>query len=81
MMGLWSWLFGGAACEADRDDFKMAALDVNPATGLPMMDDVVDVMGNPYGLGNPGGMIGAADDGDTVHSSGGHIGSPFDDFI
>jgi hypothetical protein len=50
----------------------MAALDVNRATGLPMMDGGVDVMGNPYGLGNPGGMTGSDDDGDTVHSPGGH---------
>jgi hypothetical protein len=38
-----------------------------------MLDGGVDVMGNPYGFGSPGGMI------DTHDDQGGLIGSPFDD--
>lgn len=46
-----------AAATADESDSYSASLTfadsrplVNPATGLPMMDDWVDVMGNPYGF-------------------------------
>lgn len=37
------------ACVEDDDD-GMSFLDVNPATGMPMMDGGVDVHGNPYGV-------------------------------
>ncbi|TBU98891.1 hypothetical protein DNJ95_06455 [Stutzerimonas kirkiae] len=34
------------------DDWDPASLDLNPATGMLMLDDCVDVMGNPYGFDN-----------------------------
>lgn len=34
------------------DEWDLAFPDMNPATGLPMLDDCVDVMGNPYGFDN-----------------------------
>jgi hypothetical protein len=34
------------------DDWDPASIDLNPATGMPMLDDCVDVMGNPYGFDN-----------------------------
>jgi hypothetical protein len=51
-MGVWSWLFGG--------DAAPATMDINPATGLPMLGDCggVDVGGNPFGM--------------DVHQTGGH---------
>jgi hypothetical protein len=64
-MGLLSWLFGHdegvepASCDWDAPD--MSSPVVNPATGLMMIDDVFNVMGNPYGLGEPGGLL-AQDD-------------------
>lgn len=41
---VWNWLFGG--------DTATAITDINPATGLPMLDDIggVDIGGNPYGF-------------------------------
>lgn len=56
-MGLWSWLFGGE----DDESIGPAGIEidptltVNPATLLPMANEAVDVMGNPYGVGEPGG--------------------------
>lgn len=43
-MAMWTWTFGGAMAPA--------TMDVNPATGLPMVGDIggVDVGGSPYGL-------------------------------
>lgn len=43
-MGMWNWLFGV--------DMAPAPMDINPATGLPMVGDIggVDVGGNPYGV-------------------------------
>jgi hypothetical protein len=70
-MGMLSWLFGGADDTAEGAGVAPPA--INPATGLPMLDGGVDVMGNPYGFGNPGGMI------DTHDDQGGLVGSPFDD--
>mgnify|MGYP003466649294 CR=1 FL=1 len=64
-MGILSWLFGHQAIEdpmsGELHSIAMPAPDVNPATGLPMMDETFDVMGNAYGLGEPGGV--AVDDG------------------
>lgn len=42
-MGMWDWLFGG--------DVAPTTVDINPATGLPLLSDIggVDVGGNPYG--------------------------------
>jgi hypothetical protein len=59
-VGLLSWLFGHDdlvnAPSGDIDTPDLPSPGVNPATGLPMLDDLVDVMGNPYGLGEPGGV-------------------------
>ena len=48
-MGLFNWfsdLFG----HSDDINSDSTNLGVNPATGLPMMDDsMIDVDGNPYG--------------------------------
>jgi hypothetical protein len=59
-MGLLSWLFGQHRADdpsfGELSPFERALPDVNPATGLPMMDEVFDVMGNPYGFGEPGGV-------------------------
>jgi hypothetical protein len=43
-MGMWNWLFGG--------DMAPASMDINPATGLPMLGDIggLDVGGNSYGV-------------------------------
>jgi hypothetical protein len=52
-MTIWSWLFGGDAmpgpCSANQTSVDV--VDVNPATGLPMVGGSVgvDVGGNPYG--------------------------------
>lgn len=44
-------LFGRTHAEPgaslSRDNSR--GMDINPATGLPMLDDAVDVAGNPYG--------------------------------
>ena len=49
-MNLMSWLFGipseGVACTSEATPAAM----VNPANGLPMLDDCIDVAGNPYGM-------------------------------
>jgi hypothetical protein len=55
-MRLWSWLFGDPLAGANPAEGSEASLDINPATGLLMVNDCVDVMGNPYGFGNPGGV-------------------------
>ena len=34
----------------DRTTGPGAGLDINPATGLPMLDGAVDIAGNPYGI-------------------------------
>jgi hypothetical protein len=76
-MGMLSWLFGGA--DDAVDGAGVAPPDINPATGLPMLDDGVDVMGNPYGFGNPGGITDTHSVADMSDGQGGLIGSPFDD--
>ncbi len=59
-MGLFSWLFGAhdapglVSSELDAPDLLSPA--VNPATGLPMLDESFDVMGNPYGFGDASGV-------------------------
>lgn len=57
-MGLLSWLFGQDPAN-DSIGEEMHAVNmtiVNPATGLPMANEAVDVMGNLYGFGEPGGI-------------------------
>ena len=53
-MTIWNWLFGDDATSAtfQADAAPMAACDINPATGLPMLDGCggLDVGGNPYGV-------------------------------
>jgi hypothetical protein len=53
-MTIWSWLFGGdtTAKTFQSDTAPMAACNINPATGLPMLDSCggLDVGGNPYGV-------------------------------
>ena len=43
-MGMWNWLFG--------EDMTPATMDINPATGLPMIGGIggVDAGGSPYGM-------------------------------
>lgn len=51
-MCMWNWLFGEDMAPATSDNHAVVArLDVNPATGLPMIGDfgALDVGGNPYG--------------------------------
>lgn len=64
-MGLLAWLFARSVTSGSTLEgvpaAERASPDINPATGLPMLDDVVDVMGNPYGLGELG-SISHADD-------------------
>ena len=68
-MSIWSWLFGEAVDPAFTDDHvvRFAPMDINPATGLPMVGDYtgVDVCGNPYGM--------------DLNQSGDHSLSVFDD--
>jgi hypothetical protein len=79
-MGIWNWLFPEPDGDVEHDHETTATPAVNPATGLPMMGEHLDVMGNPYGFGNPGGAIGTDDHMDSVHSSDHTFGSSFDDF-
>ena len=65
-MGIWNWLFGGDMAPATSDHHVVVApMDINPATGLPMLGDCggVDVCGNPYGM--------------DLHQSSGHSSSGF----
>lgn len=50
-MSLWRFLFGYD--DPDEPTTPMpSGPEVNPATGLPMIDDIgsIDVAGNPYGV-------------------------------
>ena len=48
-MGLFNWFFD-LFDNSDDINSDSTNLGVNPATGLPMMDDsMIDVGGNPYG--------------------------------
>lgn len=52
-MGIWNWLFGGDIAPATSDNAMVVApMNINPATGLPMIDPYggVDVGGSPYGV-------------------------------
>lgn len=33
-------------------EIDTVSMDINPATGLPMLDSCIDVAGNPYGIDN-----------------------------
>lgn len=48
-MRLLSWLFGTSS-DGSGDTTEAAPFAVvNPANGLPMVDDFVDIAGNPFG--------------------------------
>lgn len=52
-MGVWNWLFGEDMAPAASDNHDaFVTMDINPATGLPMVGDCggVDVGGNPFGM-------------------------------
>jgi len=60
-MSIWNTLFGWLGSTADTDmspcdtgpsHFDTHTCDINPATGLPMLDDCggIDVGGSPYGM-------------------------------
>jgi hypothetical protein len=54
-MSIWKWLLGGDVSTDSHNTHLTAAThgaEVNPATGLPMVDGCsgVDVGGNPYGM-------------------------------
>jgi hypothetical protein len=62
-LGLWGifFLYLGnkkkSTTNKNDDDFKFLSSskqteDVNPATGLTMLDESVDIGGNPYGFNN-----------------------------
>ena len=46
-MTIWNWLFGGDAMPG-TDQALVSSMDINPATGLPMLDGCggLDVGGN-----------------------------------
>lgn len=54
LMTIWTWVFGDdtAASTFQADSVPMHTCDINPATGLPMIDGCggLDVGGNPYGV-------------------------------
>ena len=33
----------------NNDDHRYRSCEINPANGLPMLDDCIDILGNPYG--------------------------------
>ena len=43
-MSFFGWLF-----DSDESSFNEPLHSVNPANGLPMLNDTVDVAGNPFG--------------------------------
>ena len=45
-MSLFDWFFGSSPSEPFSSDPVPA---VNPANGLPMLNDSIDIMGNPFG--------------------------------
>ena len=52
-MNIWGWVFGGGNAPTSSDNnLARAPMDMNPATGLPMLGDCgrVDVGGNPFGM-------------------------------
>ena len=53
-MTIWNWLFGSDTLpgSCDTHQASVSTVDVNPATGLPMVGgcDGFDVGGSPYGL-------------------------------
>jgi hypothetical protein len=51
---------GQAVTELDSHDWKGdSGVVINPATGLPMVDALYDVAGNPYGSALPDGSRGS----------------------
>jgi hypothetical protein len=85
-MGLFNW-FSDLFSDSDSASSSMD-MGVNPATGLPMMDDsMIDVAGNPYGTDLDDNSSASAsafnDDGfssdDSFSSSGSGGFSAFDD--
>jgi hypothetical protein len=50
-MTFWNWLFGGDAMPG-TDQACVSPMDINPATGLPMIDGSggLDVGGSPFGV-------------------------------
>ena len=50
-MSIWNWIFGGDVT-SPLEVVTTPVIDVNPATGLPMLDGCggVDVSGSPYGV-------------------------------
>lgn len=63
-MNLWRLLFGGS--EVDESTMPIpTGPAVNPATGLPMMDDIgsIDVAGNPFDMDLHGSDISSPETG------------------
>lgn len=50
-MTIWNWLFGSDAMPG-TDQAAGSSFDINPATGLPMLDGCggVDIGGSPFGI-------------------------------
>lgn len=50
-MTIWNWLFGGDTIP-HTDPASVSSMDINPATGLPMVDGHggFDVGGSPWGI-------------------------------
>ena len=48
-MSIWNWIFGD---DVSPQFANTPVIDINPATGLPMIDGCggVDVAGSPYGM-------------------------------
>ena len=69
-MGLFAWLFGNTSQPASASPASQPLHSVNPANGLPMANDAVDVVGNPFGTG-----------GWSSSDAGSHCGTgPFDGY-
>lgn len=50
-MTIWNWLFGGDSMPG-TDPASVGSMDINPATGLPMVNGCggFDVGGSPFGM-------------------------------
>ena len=50
-MTIWNWLFGGDSMPG-TDPGPVSSMEINPATGLPMIDGCggFDVGGSPFGM-------------------------------